>query len=75
MVKAMDITSPDKKPDRTDEEIIALYKKGVTIERIFGLYYTLDEQADNGGLLTIGDAELAGKTPHIPNQPKERQPF
>lgn len=75
MAKPMDIISPDKKLDTTDEEIIALYKKGVTIERIFGVYYTLDEQANNGGLLTIGDAELAGKTPHIPNQPLERQPF
>lgn len=62
-------------PDNTQELIVELFKRGVTIERIFGQYYELeaiadarhdeifgnDEEGQHGRQpLTVGDALLAG---------------
>lgn len=66
-------SQPD--PDNTQELIVELFKRGVTIEQIFGQFYELeaiadarhdeifgnDEEGQHGRQpLTVGDALLAG---------------
>lgn len=59
---------------KTDVIISELYRRGVTIEEIFGRYYAItamvdakddeiygnDEEGQHGRKLTVGDARLAG---------------
>lgn len=66
--------------------IVALYRRGVSIEEIFGIFYALEEsdserddaifgsseEGNHGATLTVGDAQLAGG---ITPKPGERQPF
>lgn len=73
----------------TEVMIATLYIRGVTIEDIFGKYYTFeemggavddeifgnDEEGQHGRpRLTVGDAQLAGLA-SLPDTPSERQPF
>lgn len=94
MGKVWDISRPKKQPvvdnSATEDRLIeALWHHGVTIERIFGVFYALEEMAnhrsdmvfgnDEEGQhgrkpLTVGDAELAGFA-SLPQQPLSRQPF
>ncbi len=83
-----DIKPLDYPYTTTSSRMIAtLYKRGVTIEQIFGQYYAMEEMAnarddeifgnDEEGqhgrpVLTVGDARLAGfGTPEV----KHDQPF
>lgn len=73
----------------TDILITELHDRGVSIQDVFAQYYAMeaaedahsdelfgnDEQGQHGKPLTVGDAELAGLTPQLPNQPLETQPF
>lgn len=52
MGKYMDIKSKpvvsinDVKEDETDQLIVELFKRGATIERVFGVFYALEAMAD-----------------------------
>jgi len=74
---------------RTDTLVAELYRRGVTIQDIFGVFYALeqmegarldelfgnDEEGEHGRQpLTVEDAELAGFA-SLPVEPSNRQPF
>lgn len=59
----------------TDVLMNELWRRGVSIKKIFGRYYELDAMASAMGgetTLTVGDVDLAGL---LPTKPIERQPF
>lgn len=70
----------DVRPISTVSLILELYRRGVTIERIFGMYYEIEAHKEAKydemfePVLTVGDAGLVGLTV-LPDQPEERQPF
>lgn len=87
-----DVKRPAKQRQLTDDQMIQeLWERGVGIERIFGVFYALEEMAshrsdlsfgnDEEGQhgrqpLTVGDAHLAGVVPPIqPNVPLGTPPF
>lgn len=73
---------------KTEVMVGELYRRGVTIEDIFGMYYSIeanseakdeeifgnDEDGQHGRVLKVGDVELAGLA-KLPKQTINRQPF